>query len=134
MWLSLTEPTDPPWRAARISGRSPWFSSVDSSGSGHITVDGVEAVHVYIENSGSGGIDAFGTTDSVSLDSSGSGGIDAMDLHAIDGDVDSSGSGDVRLFATGHVTIDLSGSGNVVVGGGASKDVDDSGSGEVIER
>ena len=107
--------------------------TIDITGSGDVSVDGIEADAVEVSVSGSGSVELIGGADQLAVDIAGSGEVDADELEARDATVDISGSGDVQVSATSTLRIEISGSGSVVHSGGAEVDSHISGSGEVEE-
>jgi Protein of unknown function (DUF2807). len=107
---------------------------VEVSGSGTVTLTGIDAESVTVEISGSGDVELAGAARSLAIALDGSGEVDADDLEVVDAVVEISGSGDVDLYATGTLRAEVSGSGTVEHRGGARVDADVSGSGDVTPR
>jgi hypothetical protein len=105
------------------------------SGSGNVSVTGLESADFRVEISGSGNVETAGTVaDTLSVSISGSGEYDGEDLVAADGNVNVDGSGNAVVNVTGSLDISLSGSGNIEYIGSPSVNVDKSGSGSVTQR
>jgi len=109
----------------------PALTDLELSGSGDISVTGVDSSALGVELSGSGDIQLAGTTDELRLEIDGSGRIEAARLAAHDATVDLSGSGDVTVNADTTLDVEVSGSGEVTYLGTASVSTEMSGSGEV---
>jgi hypothetical protein len=106
---------------------------VTISGSGNVTISGMDTNLVRFEIPGSGDITAQGTVDTVNATIKGSGNIFCGDLQAKSADVRISGSGDVTVYASENLSANISGSGTVLYRGDpAMVDQSVSGSGGVI--
>ena len=108
--------------------------TIDISGSGDVTIDGLAADSVDVVIDGSGDVDLAGTATALTIEIDGSGEVDADDLEVVDATVAIGGSGDAALHVTGTLAVDISGSGTVTHRGGAEVDSDVSGSGSVEEE
>jgi len=109
----------------------PVLTDLELSGSGEITVTGVDASALGVELTGSGDIELAGETEELSLEIDGSGRINASSLAADSATVAVSGSGDVTVNAAHTLDVDVSGSGDVTYLGTAKVSTDISGSGEI---
>ena len=108
------------------------LNEASTSGSGPISVSGIDSGALDLSTSGSGEITAAGETGLLRATTSGSGEIDARELQADAAVVRSSGSGDVSVRTDGTVTASTSGSGDIhIYGDPTSVDRSSSGSGEI---
>jgi hypothetical protein len=111
------------------------LDSIILSGSGAVTVDGVDTTDFSTDISGSGSVAVSGSASgSLTLIISGSGAFDGEDLTAIEGRVDVSGSGRAVVNVSDDLVISLSGSGAIEYIGSPTVEVDKSGSGIVTQR
>lgn len=111
------------------------LDGVTLSGSGAVTVTGVDTSDFRTDISGSGSVNVEGSASGrLSLTISGSGVFDAEGLVAGDGRVDVSGSGRAVVNVTDNLVISLSGSGAVEYIGSPAVEIDNSGSGTVTQR
>jgi hypothetical protein len=111
------------------------IDGVTISGSGTVTVTGVDGTDFVADISGSGNVAVEGSlSNRLSVNISGSGGVDAEDLVATEGQVEVSGSGRAVVNVTDDLFISLSGSGAVEYIGSPSVEIDKSGSGVVTQR
>jgi len=102
------------------------------SGSGSMSVPGIEATRLTAAISGSGDmIIGSGHAEQETLEISGSGNIDALGCAAEKSSVKISGSGNIKVFATETLKVKISGSGDVYYKGNPSLDVDINGSGKL---
>ncbi len=100
------------------------------SGSADLTIADIRAASTKLRVSGSGNIDARGTTRVLSADVAGSGDLNAKELIAETASIAVKGSGDAAAFARQSAAIAVSGSGNVTVGGTKQCTISTKGSGE----
>ena len=110
------------------------LDSVGVSGSGSVSVTGLDTPRLTVDLSGSGEIRAAGNADSQKIDISGSGRYLAPELtsRAVDADISGSGKGDVRASDT--LKASISGSGTLTYIGDPRVSQDVSGSGKVIKK
>ncbi|MGF1663133.1 MAG: head GIN domain-containing protein [Kineosporiaceae bacterium] len=102
-----------------------------SSGSGDVGVEDLTADDVTATTTGSGDITLAGSAARQSAQSSGSGDVLACDLDSDEAEVDTSGSGDVELSVSERLTMTVSGSGSVRYVGEPDVSEDTTGSGDV---
>jgi hypothetical protein len=102
------------------------------SGSGDISISGIQTGAVESAISGSGKITLSGTCTSLSSSISGSGDLRAFNLVGATGDVRVSGSGKHELNLSQSIDVHISGSGNVYYKNTPALNVSISGSGEVV--
>ena len=103
------------------------------SGSGNMTVPMVTASHLETTISGSGNITiAGGTAVTEKIKISGSGNIDVQQVSTKSATTTTSGSGDVRVHASETLDVTISGSGSVFYLGNPLINTNISGSGKVI--
>ena len=95
----------------------PALSAVTLSGSGMITIDGVNGQRFTAVLPGSGVLRVSGTTTTLVANLSGSGDMELDALTARDATATVSGSGRVALTATGTLDATVSGSGDISYGG-----------------
>lgn len=111
----------------------PAIDAVVLSGSGVVSVDGVEADRLAVRVPGSGVLSVRGTAGKLAVDLSGSGDVWLQELHARDVVATLSGSGQVHVHATGSLAASVAGSGVIVYGGNPrTLDTDVSGSGLIV--
>ena len=107
--------------------------SFNLSGSGNMSLPNVTTGHLEASISGSGNISiAGGTTNSEKIKISGSGTIDAQQVLAKAAITTTSGSGNIRVHATETLDVTVSGSGSVFYLGNPLINTDISGSGKVM--
>jgi hypothetical protein len=107
--------------------------SMESSGSGNITINSVVTESLDCRISGSGEMRiADGSTGSSRLKISGSGNIDISGVQSDSAETRTSGSGDISLWVNDYLDSEISGSGTVKYKGGPKLKVKISGSGKVI--
>ena len=97
----------------KITVIAPDVTKFDVRGSGDLEIRRYDHPTFVADVSGSGGVEASGRTDAVTIDNSGSGRVDLGDLKGKTAIVDISGSGGGALFATTLAKIDISGSGDL---------------------
>lgn len=97
----------------KITVIAPDVTKFDVRGSGDLDIRKYDHPTVEMSLSGSGGVEAQGRVDTLTVDSSGSGYARLSELKARDAIFDVSGSGGGALFATNQAKIDISGSGDV---------------------
>ncbi|GHF25771.1 head GIN domain-containing protein [Pseudolysinimonas yzui] len=105
--------------------------SIGISGSGDVTVTGVDAEAVELRIVGSGDVELAGDANDFGVEIDGSGDVDADALEVRDATVTISGSGEVDLHVTDTLDVTISGSGTVHHRGGATVQSDISGLGDV---
>ncbi len=138
-------------KGVTITVTAPRLSEVSLAGSGDFTADRMEGTEVSLESAGSGSISVAnviaktlesglagsgnvtlgGKVDRAEYSIAGSGNIDAVKLASTDAKVSIAGSGEVGLTATGTVDASIAGSGNVNVAGGAKCTSSTMGSGSI---
>jgi hypothetical protein len=150
--IGSDEPVDDLLPGPHVTITMPRVTGATLSGSGLLTVEGVqqaEAVSLDLTGSGkidfqgtasavtaglggSGEVNLSGSTDRLAVHLDGSGSVDARGLAARVGSVDLAGSGDVQATVTERVDVSLSGSGHIdLYGGAAIGDASKSGSGDI---
>jgi hypothetical protein len=110
------------------------LDGVSVDGSGDITVTGIDADSFDADISGSGQIEATGTTDALDVEISGSGRYTGADLVASVATVSVSGSGHALVNATETLDAEVSGSGTVEYIGDPNVSSSLSGSGDISQR
>jgi len=103
----------------------------DVSGSGSITISGLQAVSVRAVISGSGDITLSGQAQSLTTATSGSGDMRTFGLPVSSGNVTISGAGFVEIHASQELEVGISGSGDVYYKGTPAIDASISGSGKL---
>jgi hypothetical protein len=96
----------------------PALSAVTLSGSGNVTVSGVDEPRLTVTLSGSGNVFADGSTDELDVTVSGSGQAQLDSLVARDVDAVVSGSGVIVVTATESLDASVPGDGAILYGGG----------------
>lgn len=105
------------------------------SGSGELTMHGIDQEEIAINLRGSGDVSVSGRVSRTRLSLNGSGDIDARRLKSEEADISLTGSGDIEASATEKVSIKLAGSGDVTVVGSPKKvSSSNHGSGDVSIR
>lgn len=109
----------------------PSLEAVDLSGSGEISITGIDAPRLTVTLPGSGALYASGTVTQLNVTLGGSGlaqldGLAARDVHAV-----VSGSGLIRVTATANLNAGLSGSGAIIYSGNPQVTSSVTGSGTV---
>jgi hypothetical protein len=102
------------------------------SGSGNISITGLQTGAVQSDISGSGDITLSGTCTSLSSAISGSGDLHAFSLQGNTGDIEVSGSGTNQLNLLQSLDVHISGSGDVYYKNNPAINVSISGSGQLI--
>jgi len=97
----------------KITVIAPDVTKFDVRGSGDLEVRKYDHPTAIVSVSGSGGVEAAGRVDTLTVDNSGSAWVNLGGLKAKDAVFDVSGSGGGALFATNKAKIDISGSGDV---------------------
>jgi hypothetical protein len=92
---------------------APAVKIFDLRGSSDMTIKGYDQPDMTIDSSGSGDVSVSGVTKVLTLTMTGSGDAGLDDLLTTDATVDISGSGSARIAPTGAVVADLSGSGDL---------------------
>ena len=110
------------------------LDGVSIKGSGDITAVGINTDSFKAEISGSGQIEAAGTSDTLDVEISGSGRYAGANLAAAVATVDVSGSGHAVVNATDELDADVSGSGTVEYIGDPILSSSISGSGDISQR
>jgi carbon monoxide dehydrogenase subunit G len=110
----------------------PALAAVTLSGSGEISVSGIDAPRLTVTLSGSGAVYASGTATRLEITLSGSGLAQLDSLTARDATAVVVGSGLIRVTATGHLSASVPGSGAIVYAGNPQVTSSVTGSGTVI--
>jgi hypothetical protein len=112
-----------------VEASVPALTAIDTSGSGDIRVDGIDADAFAVRSDGSADIALRGRADRFALDMDGSGDADAAGLAAREARVAVGGSGDADVRAGERLDVDVEGSGDVHYHGdpAVTKHVDGSG-------
>lgn len=102
----------------RIIYTTPMITSVEKSGSGHLSINGFTSGNVDVNKSGSGTVFLQGHVNDLNIDVSGSGVINAGQLESRSVNVNKSGSGSVVMGSvTQNFSAKTSGSGQITVQG-----------------
>jgi hypothetical protein len=109
----------------------PALDGVAVSGSGDVTVDGLDGGALGLDICGSGDVTARGTVDELTVSISGSGDMALYGLSARSAKISISGSGDVELEVREELSANISGSGDVSYRGSPEVRRSVSGSGSV---
>jgi hypothetical protein len=96
-----------------VEASVPKLSGIETSGSGDVDADGLQADAFEVRSDGSADIALTGTVDRLALDMSGSGDADTSGLAARDARVSVDGSGDVDVRAEQRLDVQVDGSGDV---------------------
>ncbi len=104
----------------RVEVSVPSLSALTLSGSGNITITGIEQPHLTVTISGSGVVIASGTTDQLDVTISGSGDAQLGQIEASAVRAVVSGSGQIIVTATESLDASVPGSGSIVYGGNPS--------------
>lgn len=109
--------------------------SIETAGSGDITLGASVSGLLKVSSAGSGDVKVQGSVAEADISSSGSGEINLYDLQT-SAKVNSLGSGDVYVNAASGAKIDgtLMGSGDVTYSGGATCDISSLGSGDACDK
>jgi hypothetical protein len=91
----------------------PSLEAASLSGSGNITINGVNSETLMLNLPGSGNINVSGTARRVTVSLNGSGNIQCGDLEAQAVDASLNGSGNVNVYASQHLGVTIRGSGSV---------------------
>jgi len=110
------------------------MNGVTVSGSGEVTVSGIDEESFEVKISGSGNVEPSGTTGDLAVTVSGSGNYRGEALVAASGEVKVSGSGNALVKVTDVLDVTISGSGNVDYIGDPDVSSSVSGSGNVDQR
>ncbi|MBL7930303.1 MAG: DUF2807 domain-containing protein [Bacteroidia bacterium] len=109
------------------------YLSVNVSGSGDISIAGLQAAALDVKISGSSDIQIdSGDTKNEDFNISGSGNIDVLGVKSTNSKIKVSGSGDVKVYVTDYLDVHISGSGDISYKGHPDIDTDISGSGKLI--
>lgn len=92
-------------------------ATVTLSGSGDISMTGVQVPSVTVVLSGSGKVTLGGSADSQQIDISGSGDYNGKELSAGDTGIEVTGSGNADVTVSGRLAVTISGSGDVTYSG-----------------
>lgn len=113
----------------------PSMEDVEVTGSGTVTLEGLDQAGLSLSLHGSGDIIATGTVERLYVDLHGSGDVDAERLAAKAAKIVLHGSGDVMAHASEEVRVRLHGSGDVrIMGNPQKRDCSSHGSGEIKFR
>jgi hypothetical protein len=118
--------------AAKIT--APPLTAVDLTGSGDVTVHGLQADHLAVHLTGSGTIRGEGTAHELEVELTGSGDLALDRLAAERVRVTLSGSGDVALADSKALDVSITGSGDVTYHGDPELKQHITGSGRVVKR
>lgn len=99
----------------------PRLDSAALSGSGIVTIDGVDADQFTVAVPGSGVLSVSGTTERLDASLRGSGDVQLQDLAARDVKASVGGSGRLQVQATQSLDLSVSGSGAIFYGGNPAK-------------
>lgn len=103
------------------------------SGSGNVTINGVQADKLSLSIPGSGNITASGSAQTLNIKLNGSGNIRCQELMAEDVTATISGSGNIEVYASQSLDASIRGSGMISYAGNpAAVDKDISGSGSIV--
>ena len=110
----------------------PELGEVEVSGSGDLSVTGVEGELFRAEVSGAGTVEASGEVEQVEAEVSGAGDVQLSQLIAQDATADVSGAGNIHVHATESLQADVSGAGDIIYSGDpADVETDVSGAGDI---
>jgi hypothetical protein len=103
----------------RVTYTVPSLTDLGASGSGMLTVSGLNGAPLAVRKSGSGATRVEGRVASLSVQSSGSGQLDASALHSASANLNLSGSGSMMVgqLRGDFANINVSGSGSMQAGG-----------------
>lgn len=119
-------------RSGRFVVTVPQLTALTLSGTGDMTVSGLNADHFDISLSGTGDLDIQGSARRARVQLSGTGDLGGDDFRVSDAlELDSSGAGDAELNAVNRATVNASGAGNVQIKGAQTCTVRNSGTGNV---
>jgi hypothetical protein len=104
---------------------------INTSGTGDIDLPGLMADSMIILSSGSGDVTAEGQVERLRLDMSAAGRVDTRDLEASEADATISGSGSGTIRVRDHLRATLSGSGSLLYFGSPEVDQNVTGTGRV---
>lgn len=110
------------------------LEGVSITGSGTVTITGLDGETFTTEISGSGTIEPEGTVDELTVRIAGSGNYAGESLAAAVGSVEIAGSGDAVVDVTDALSVTISGSGNVEYLGDPQLSQSITGSGEISRR
>ena len=113
-----------------ISARE--LKSFQNSGSGRISLSGIQTEQFNIKNEGSGKINIEGTADEFTLDLEGSGDVLGREFWVKNCSVKIEGSGDLEISCSQILDVEIEGSGNVIYRGSPVIHTEIHGSGKVI--
>lgn len=114
-----------------VNIKSPALKGASISGSGRIIITGIETPQFHASISGSGTIQASGTSEHVNATISGSGNIDLLKLPSMNASASISGSGLIQVDARQSLNAHISGSGSIRYAGDPTVSKHISGSGSV---
>lgn len=120
-----------PSSVIKVNITSPELKGASISGSGKIMLNGIETPHFHASISGSGSIQAAGTSENVDATISGSGNIDLLSLPSVNASASISGSGLIQVDAKQSLNAHISGSGSIRYAGDPTVSKHISGSGSV---
>ena len=110
------------------------FDGLTIRGSADVVASGIDSDSFDATVTGSGDIDAAGTTEDLTVRISGSGDFRGVDLTATTADVDISGSGSVVVNASDELDVSIRGSGDVEYIGNPALTQNITGSGSISPR
>lgn len=112
----------------------PSLTAIDTSGSGDVIADGVDADALDVRADGSGDLDVTGVVQRLAVDRKGSGDLDLHHLSAREARADLKGSGDAEFWVEDHFDVRADGSGDVHYRGDATVTKHLTGSGDFDHR
>lgn len=119
----------------RVRVTVPALEAVEVTGSGDITVEGVQAERFTASVTGSGDAEVVGSTDRLVARVTGSGDLHLYDLASREAKASVTGSGDIEIRASGSLKASVTGSGDIAYAGSppqVSRHV--TGSGDITAR
>jgi hypothetical protein len=121
-----------PSATIEITVSAPLFSRAESTGTGNLTGQGLDAsTNLSIQDMGTGNITFSGSTTDLTINSCGTGQIDTGGLTAANISLTLTGTGNCKVKATGTISGTLTGTGNLSYNSGATCQVSCSGTGRI---
>jgi len=116
----------------RVAVSVPSLDSVELSGTGTVTVDGVTSADFSAELAGDGTLVVAGTSERVTAVLAGDGTLDLHDLVAANGIAQLQGTGTIRVNATSTLDAALTGTGTILYEGDPTVTMRNTGTGTVV--
>ena len=121
-----------PSATIEITVSAPRFSSAESTGTGNLSGQGLDASpSISIQDTGTGNMTFSGSATNLTLNSSGTGQVDTSSFPVTNISLTLAGTGNCKVRATGMISGTLTGTGNLSYNSGATCQVTCSGTGRI---